>query len=259
MAADPVVCPSCRYTRRATDTAPAWQCPGCGIAYAKHKNYIERTKSAVAPRRAGDPVPAWSADASIWALLGVNILTLALALHQHWSATSLMIVYWAQSVIIGISYMLRILSLEQFSTENFTINDKPVEPTPATKRQVGTFFALHYGFFHFVYFSLMVGISKEPLFTFGFFICTLAFALNHMWSYRYNRELDRRGKPNIGTMMFTPYLRIVPMHLTIIFGGIATTSVNLLLFGVLKTAADIGMHIVEHRYLQKATKAPTTN
>lgn len=29
------LCPKCRHARQATDTAPAWQCPACGVAYAK--------------------------------------------------------------------------------------------------------------------------------------------------------------------------------------------------------------------------------
>jgi ribosomal protein L37AE/L43A len=29
-------CPSCGYQRKATDRAPDWQCPRCGIAYAKY-------------------------------------------------------------------------------------------------------------------------------------------------------------------------------------------------------------------------------
>jgi hypothetical protein len=28
-------CPKCRYSRKASDAAPLWQCPNCGIAYAK--------------------------------------------------------------------------------------------------------------------------------------------------------------------------------------------------------------------------------
>lgn len=32
--------------------------------------------------------------------------------------------------------------------------------------------------------------------------------------------MDRReGVPNLGAMMFAPYARIVPMHMTIILGG----------------------------------------
>jgi glutaredoxin len=29
------ICPKCRYVRQAADTAPAWQCPSCGVAYEK--------------------------------------------------------------------------------------------------------------------------------------------------------------------------------------------------------------------------------
>jgi glutaredoxin len=29
------VCPKCHYTRKPADTSPEWQCPSCGIAYAK--------------------------------------------------------------------------------------------------------------------------------------------------------------------------------------------------------------------------------
>ena len=29
------ICPKCRHVRQATETAPDWQCPACGVAYAK--------------------------------------------------------------------------------------------------------------------------------------------------------------------------------------------------------------------------------
>ena len=31
-----VTCPKCAYVRKADDDAPDWQCPGCGIVYAKY-------------------------------------------------------------------------------------------------------------------------------------------------------------------------------------------------------------------------------
>jgi hypothetical protein len=30
-----MICPKCHYQRQPTDTAPQWQCPACGVAYAK--------------------------------------------------------------------------------------------------------------------------------------------------------------------------------------------------------------------------------
>ena len=247
------ICPKCGHVRGETEVAPAWQCPACGIAYNKYQAYLARAKQAMIPPGRADAEPAWTDDGSIWTLLAANGLSLAAAIYNDWSTVSLMLLYWSQSVIIGISNVFRILTLDRFSTENFRINNRRVEPTTGTKWQVAIFFALHYGFFHLVYMMfLLTGSKGEPLLVPGFWACMLAFAVNHIWSYHYNRELDRKGTPNIGTLMFTPYLRIIPMHLTIIFGGLfAQSRVSLILFGLLKTIADAGMHLVEHRQIKK--------
>jgi FtsH-binding integral membrane protein len=249
----PTVCPKCGHARGTSESAPVWQCPACGVAYQKYHAYLERARKAVTPLHTGDAVPGWSADSSVWSLLAANAVALAAALHFDWSANSLMLVYWIQSVVIGISYFFRILSLDRFSTENFQINDRPVAPTPETKRQVASFFAMHYGLFHAVYFMFLILNPDDPaVVDAAFWICAAAFAFNHLWSYRYNRDLDRQGTPNIGTLMFTPYLRIIPMHLTIIFGGqFIDSTMTLLLFGGLKTLADVGMHLAEHARLRK--------
>lgn len=162
-----------------------------------------------------------------------------------------MLVYWMQSIVIGVSNVFRMLALDRFCTENFQINGRSVEATPATKRQVAAFFALHYGFFHAVYFVFLVVEDGAAILDGWFALCALLFAANHFYSHRYNVEVDRRGTPNIGTLMFTPYLRIVPMHLTIILGGMFGGGLGLLLFVTLKTIADAAMHLVEHGELRK--------
>jgi len=184
-----------------------------------------------------------------------NAFALVVALLNGWSLGSLMQIYWAQSVIIGVSNVMRILALDRFSTENFEMNGQPVDPTPATKRNVAAFFALHYGFFHAIYLVFLFKDTHGPLGV-GFLACIAAFAANHVWSYRYNRDLDRQGTPNIGTLMFTPYARVVPMHIMIIVGATITSStVGLALFGVLKTVADVVMHMVEHAQLKRVREA----
>lgn len=255
------VCPKCGYARGPNEVVPAWQCPSCGIAYKKYKGYVARAKSFAQPRSPQTGPARLQADSSLWSLALANVFALIVAVFQGWSLGDLMLVYWVQSVVIGISYMMRILSLEKFSTENFTMNDHPVAPTEGTKRQVAFFFLVHYGMFHFVYLMFIVsdelGTSAVGL---DFLLCGAAFAINHAYSYRYHRELDRAGQPNIGTLMFTPYLRIFPMHLTIIFGGLMGPSLGgLLLFGTLKTGADIGMHLVEHKQITKRRANSTSS
>jgi ribosomal protein L37AE/L43A len=256
-AAPSVSCPKCGHVRASTDTAPTWQCPACGIAYHKYAAYRDGLRRAAAIPKAGDRVPRVATDRSVWLLLAANVAALVIALVGQWNTTLLMAAYWAQSVIIGGSNVFRILALDRFSTEGLKMNDRPVDPTPATKRQVAGFFALHYGIFHAAYLAFLLAETKAGLLFDGWFwLCTAAFGANHLWSYRYNRALDREGTPNLGTLMFTPYLRVIPMHLTIVLGGLFVNSgFGLLLFGGLKTLADVAMHLVEHAQLRKVRGA----
>jgi hypothetical protein len=240
--------------RGANATNPAWQCPACGIAYSKYIARLERAKQAMQPLTAVSAPPKMSADGSVWTLVGANLVTIVVAMVQHWNLAELMLIYWAQSIIIGISYVARIASLDRFSTENFRINNRAVAPTRGTKIQTAVFFCVHYGFFHFAYLVFIFEAAPaDMLFDAGLVLCTGAFALNHVFSYRYHRDLDRQGTPNIGTLMFTPYVRIVPMHITIIFGTAFSGTAGLLLFGILKTVADAAMHVLEHRRLGHKT------
>jgi hypothetical protein len=168
-----------------------------------------------------------------------------------------MLVYWAQSVVIGLSFFIRILNLRNFSTDGLTMNDRPVAEEPASKWKVGLFFLLHYGFFHFVYFIFLAlepasaGSVPRSSPAAGLWLCALVFAVNHAFSLAHNIEADRLGKPNLGTMMMLPYARIIPMHFTIILGGafFGGSRPLFVLFIVLKTIADAIMHTVEHHVL----------
>ncbi|HRZ11275.1 MAG TPA: DUF6498-containing protein [Kiritimatiellia bacterium] len=190
-------------------------------------------------------------DWSAASLMASNILTLVMALAGNWNAGTLMWVYWGQSVIIGFFNFLRMLFLKDFSTEGVKASDQPVDPTPATRRSMAFFFLIHYGGFHLVYMVFLVGLAAKGLVNLeGMGICLAAFLVNHAFSFFYNLQSDRRNVRNIGTLMFFPYARILPMHLTIIFGSLLPWNRGvLLLFLSLKTAADLIMHAVEHAAL----------
>ncbi|MCK4414677.1 MAG: hypothetical protein KAY32_14175 [Candidatus Eisenbacteria sp.] len=188
-------------------------------------------------------------DRSALSLLLANLATIVVALIEGWSVGPLMWIYWAQSVIIGAFNVARILSLDEFVTTGMTINDRSVKPTRAVQRQTAIFFAIHYGFFHLIYLLFIGSLAGPPpsdALTIG--VCIVLFLANHSYSFRRNRDEDRRKKPNIGTIMFSPYARIVPMHLTIIFASaFIQHPAALVFFVLLKTAADLVMHAVKHR------------
>lgn len=43
-------CPNCQYQRKETDNAPDWQCPACGVAYAKAMGVNKRLKTSNKPQ-----------------------------------------------------------------------------------------------------------------------------------------------------------------------------------------------------------------
>ena len=203
-------------------------------------------------------------DRAVLGILASNALTLGVALWQDWPLVLLLWPYWLQSVVIGYYARRRILALQRFSTEGFKMGGSEVEPNEATKRATANFFAIHYGFFHFGYLVFIAVVGAVGMFgrppgagDYGLFaLLGLAFWLTHRDSHRRNLAADVAGERNIGTLMFLPYARVFPMHLTIILGGLlGGGSLALLLFTVLKTAADVLMHVVEHRWLQAPPKS----
>ena len=196
---------------------------------------------------------------AVFVLLLVNMAVLATAIVFDWSNRSLMLIYWSQSVVIGIGNFFRILGLQRFSTEGFKINGKAAEPTDQTRRSTAWFFLVHYGFFHVVYLIFIIADSNDAtLFDWTLLLCVLAFVLEYVPEHRQQRAYDRSQVPNIGALMFTPYLRILPMHITIIFAfGQTDSTWGLLLFGSLKTVADVGMLMISQAQRRKHLAAAT--
>lgn len=192
---------------------------------------------------------ASAAGGTALSLLAANALTLVLALVEGWDLASVLGVYWAQSVIIGIFQVFKILDLRNFTTDGMTQNGRPVPATRASQVQAALFFAFHYGFFHFVYLAFLLSqfhlAAHAPRY---FPFAVGAFFANHLYSYLGNREEDRERKQNLGSVFFFPYARIVPMHLIIVSGAfLAGNAVALAVFLALKTVADLVMHRAEHR------------
>ncbi len=210
-----------------------------------------------------------SRDYSGISILAGNAVTIVLAVAQKWDLGPLLIIYWTQSVTIGVFHFFRMLKLRQFSTEGFTSNGRPVPENKSGKRSTAIFFAIHFGFFHFVYaIFLFVGMfastpgNPDPVVPgrldwLWIVIGVISFIFSHAFSFVSNVEEDTKYRPNLGTMMFLPYLRIIPMHITIIAGGAimagkeGRSTILLLMFLLLKTGADYLFHIVEHRVLRK--------
>ena len=145
-------------------------------------------------------------------------------------------------------------------------------PTRATAISSGIFFLFHYGFFHVVYavflgaFSTFSYSNSESSDTKYLFISSGVFFVSYLIEF-INSKKEKDDLPNIGFVMFAPYARIIPMHLTIILGGFIgaaggffSTNTNLLiiiLFTSIKTVVDLITHSVDLKALKKQTASIT--
>ena len=73
------------------------------------------------------------------------------------------------------------------------------------------------------------------------------FFITHFFSYLFYRHRETHIQ-KIGSVMARPYARIIPMHLTLIFGFFGGV---LSLFLILKLVADMAMHVIEHHMVRK--------
>jgi hypothetical protein len=201
-------------------------------------------------------------------LVFANILTIVLAILGNWDLATVMFIYWAQSIIIGIFSVVSILGADTAALGADL--QKPIDERGGyekiTPRFVWTykcimagFFTLHYGLFHWGYYTFIVESGLFGTVNFAdpgiWLSCGLFFA-NHFYSYITYRNEGPKGAGYVNEQFFTPYRRIIPMHLTIIFGsivifvlevfGITSTMPVLVLFLLLKTYSDINAHLIKH-------------
>ncbi|MEN8200906.1 MAG: DUF6498-containing protein [Thermodesulfobacteriota bacterium] len=183
-------------------------------------------------------------------LFASNLAVIVLALVQGWSIVPLLWIYWCQNVIIGFFNWRRMKKLTRFSVEGLKVNGERVKATEKTRLDTTRYFVLHYGLFHLFYlafiFSVTESFSREAALSAS--VGVILFFFNHLFSYRYNLEKDLAATPNLGNMLFFPYLRVVPMHLIIFIGVWAgrESTVTLFFFLILKTGVDLLMHVIQH-------------
>ncbi|HYC44446.1 MAG TPA: DUF6498-containing protein [Burkholderiales bacterium] len=200
-------------------------------------------------RGAGGQGWGWSNPSTI-ALLAANLLPLAGVLAFGWQLAHVMVLFWAESAIIGLYAVLRMFVVAK------------IVAVPASMFFVGHFGGFMAAHFMFVYGLFVRGLDKtgpEPPVgealaeIFGpLWLALAALAVSHGVSFVVN-FLGRREYEgaSLKALMTAPYKRIFVMHLTIIFGGwlvmlFKTPVPALVLLVLLKIAVDTRAHVREH-------------
>jgi hypothetical protein len=215
----------------------------------------------------------FSKNPPLVSLLVANIVTIVIAVTGNWDLATVLFIYWAQSVIIGFFTVMTLLGTDTAALAADMGRAGAQRGAPAAvsthftllyKYILAGFFALHYGLFHWVYFGFIVetGIfGTVDIAGTGIWVSCGLFFSNHLFSFLYHRKSEPAGTAFVTEEFVRPYHRVIPMHLTILFGsvvvlllqlaGIKTVMPVLVLFLVLKTYADLAMHMRKHRSLSE--------
>jgi len=196
-------------------------------------------------------------DPSFWTLIGLNLFFIYEVKDDPKQYTTVVWLYWIQSVFIGLFNFIDMLTLKtkNIDVSNMTINDRPATPVGA-KGCLPIFFLFHYGIFHFVYLIFLFVDFKIIDTDFSYlFIAAAIILLQQIIQFVQNKVKYAHTQRRIATMFFTPYLRIVPMHLTILLPKFLGWTSGLT-FLVLKTIFDVIGYLITTKYYWNNEETP---
>ena len=194
------------------------------------------------PRVLGVPV------VPLAALAIANVIPLIGALGWGWGLRSVMLLYWAENVIVGFWALARML----------TVGGVLAVP-------IGVFFCVHFGLFMFVHLMFVLGLTSEPAAPFDPFSdraavlaqvslpALIALFVSHGISFARNFLIGgERGRTSVQVEMMRPYPRMAVMHVAIIAGAffimlLGQQTALLAILVLLKLTIDAASHVKEHR------------
>ncbi len=210
------------------------------------------------------PVPETVAPSVVWwqspssiVLIGANCVPLIGVLFFRWRLSEVMVLFWAESAVIGFYNVLKLVKVDKWGTL-FT----------------APFFIGHYGgfmtgHFLFIYYFFVLGLPTKtveehvltalanlfiplwPALLALFFSHGVSYVVNFLGQKEYEKMTTKQ-------LMNDPYKRIVIMHLTIIFGGwlimlFKTSLPALVLLIIFKIVVDLNGHRNEHKKIGTRT------
>jgi hypothetical protein len=180
-------------------------------------------------------------DPSIWLLLATNVFILEHYLDSPGSIYTVIVLFWIQSVLIGLFNTLDIFTAARIAA----VKDAPDDAIGVDKTKTGSLFLLHYGIFHAAYFLFIkVLLVKDNSIDWNFVQASSWFLLAASATGFVRNKIRNRTEPvNLGNMFLFPYARILPMHFVILVPAFFNVSAPVV-FIILKILTDILMYIL---------------
>jgi uncharacterized protein DUF6498 len=206
-----------------------------------------------------------SAPLALVLLVAANLVPLVGVLFLGWDVRTILVMYWLENGIVGVLNVVRMLAAQG--------PDQQGQASLPAKAGLAAFFAVHYGIFWMVHGVFVMTITaplgflstgfESPLDAVtqdsGILLGATALLASHLASLLLNyfgKGEYKRVSPVI--QMFSPYVRVFVLHLTVIIGGFVIIGLGqpVLLVALLvafKTIADVGFHLYERGRYARAT------
>ncbi len=183
-------------------------------------------------------------------LIMVNLLPLAGVVYFGWSVYEIVLLFWAENLVIGFYTVARFISLYRRNGDGRVLFLIP-------------FFCVHYGGFTLVHWIFVLALFRPDdhvsgQAAMGMWIPFLALLVSHGVSYVLNFLGGREYQETTGQdVMIAPYRRVIILHLTILGGGMLVMALGepvlaLMLLVVLKIVIDVVTHRNEHKRKREA-------
>ena len=219
--------------------------PGEGAGLSAAASSWPGAATVAGDKRAVERAPGWQSP-SVLALVAANLVVLAGALFYQWDLGRVLVLYWAESAIIGFFNLCKIGVVGRWAA---------LLAGPFFAGHFGGFMAAHFLFLHAFFvqgpsgFSGSTDLQEVAALFAGLWPALLVLFCSHAFSFFYNflgrKEYEGR---TVGQQMHEPYSRIVFMHLVLIFGGalvmvLGDATPVLLAIICVKIAVDVRAHL----------------
>jgi len=196
-------------------------------------------------------------SSSAIALIIANIIPVAGVVFLGWSVAPIMLLYWAENLVVGFFNIIKMRKAEgAIESNTYTMNNKPI--TQADRNSMIGFFIMHYGMFTLVHGAFVIAffcVQYKGSFR-GLMPVVLMLFISHAISYKQNFVGKEEYKQvSFAQLFWQPYKRVIIMHITILGGGALVQEKGsplyaLLIMVALKTIIDLFSHYFEHRKFQ---------
>jgi hypothetical protein len=175
---------------------------------------------------------------SFWSLITANLIVLIWAVLENQPFSVIFWIYFSQNIILGIFWSIKVF-------------DSPVDSFYIQKVKSLAVFMPHFFLMHFLYAIGLYIILGPGILTNYKNILAMSgiFFLSETVSYFVERTSGRTRQLSLAQIQLFPYARVIPAHF-IMFLVIPFQLVNkntpmiIMSFLLLKTIADVGMHLV---------------